>query len=1467
MATRYGNAGSNILIGTGQSDRLFGGGGNDVLYGLGGGDTLDGGSGRDAVAYGPGAFGLGSPTGVTVDLLAGTGRGGHAEGDVLIGIETVIGSRFGDVLLGRVGASSLLGLAGRDTLVFREGGQGIVDGGTGVDLLRLELTTATSEGAAFQSALQQLQADIAAGRSSTALSTTLGLTRVSGIERAEIVISDPNAAPSAPSFSSGGAVDENVAGALVGRLQASDPDNDTITFSTGDSRFVVDGDQLYLKDGVALDFEKLEGGKTTVSVTASDGKASTSAALTVTVGNVNEPPSDISFQTGGSVAENVAGVTIGTLTAVDPENDILTFKVSDPRFVVVGNELRLKDGVSLDYESLVDGKTSVLVAVTDGSVQLASEVEIQVGDENDAPSAAAFRTGGSVAENAAGAVVGTLTAIDQDNDTLTFSTTDARFTISGDELRLADGVSLDREALADGKTLVSVKVSDGKAETTADLVVSVDNANEAPSAPSFASGGTVAENQAGAIVGTLQATDPDGDSIVFTTSDARFEISGSTLRLKAGQSLDFEALADGKTTVAVSAGDGSLSTPAALTITVSNSNDQPGATSFLSGGSVAENAAGAVVGTLTASDPDNDSLTFATSDARFFIDGNQLKLATGQSLNFEALAGGQTTVSVTASDGSLSRATTLTVTVLDQNEAPGTTSFLSGGAVDENAAGAAIGRLQATDPDGTAVTFGTTDSRFEITDGNQLRLKAGQSLDFEALTDGKTTVSVIARDGLLSTPTDLTVTVNDIDERPPNSPPNTLRLDNTFQVFIQENQLGNSLGTLSAVDPDNDTLTYRIVGGDTLNLLEIDASNRLKLKDGVGFDFESLTIPTVQDNVRYYQPTIRVTDSRGDYVEQTFFVSVIDVNEPATGIRFATGSRVTENDAGATIGTLFAVDPEGKPITFSIASPGSVYEIVGGNQLKLKAGVSLDYERGTLRSVDVIATAGGVSSAAESVTLLVVDDPADAATTIALADNRVIEDSAGAAVGRLSLVSPGFTPGLSFATSDARFRIVDGNLLALAEGTALDFETATSTRVSITATDASGGSITQTLTVAVDDLNNPPGNLDVLTAGGSGLAFVLRLGNGDGSLGAAASVPGNVSPSSPASGLRLADLDGDGDLDAVSGSFKGPDRVDTITVVKGNGDGTFAAAVETSSPLDPFRGLELADFNRDGRADLLVFNRNQQMAVQLNNGDGTFGTANAFQSFSEILENVAVGDVDGDGKLDVVFGTGSGASGNALNGFNVLLGDGAGRFETNLVQGTALRYVALGDRDGDGDLDLFAAAANSGGLRILDNDGNGNFTQSSAIYTNKNITGISLGDLNRDGNLDIVFINQTDKLVTVALTDAAGAYQVFSPYQTVASSQDVGAAHVMLADLDGDGDLDLITSNDPASGAAYLNVRLNDGGGGFGDFVGGTKYDTAIASLGLAIGELNSNNKSLLTDSGLPDLGPLLPNTADIDYF
>ncbi len=456
---------------------------------------------------------------------------------------------------------------------------------------------------------------------------------------------------------------ENQSGGELGRMLDGDPQD--FTFQVSDPRFeVVDG-ILQLKAGESFDHESEPYVDLVVTATSRSGETQ-SQPVRVDILDRNEAQTDIGLD-NMTVQENVPGAVIGTLTVVDPDaGDSQTFAVSDNRFEVVDGQLKLRDGIALDFES--EPLVNVTVTATDqGGHSISEQFTIGVGDVNEAQTALSL-DGAYVAENAAGAVIGNLTVVDPDaGDSQTFAVSDSRFEVVDGQLKLKDGVALDFES----EPVVNVTVTatdQGGHSISEQFTIGVGDVNEAQTAMSI-DHHQVAENAAGAVVGNLTVIDPDaGDSQTFTVSDSRFEVVDNQLKLKSGVSLNYEA--EPSVDVTVTATDkAGHEISQIVTVNVTDVNEAPTAI-LLSNATVAENAPGAAIGQLTTVDPDaGDTFSYQVSDSRFQVVNGQLQLKSGIAFDYETEPSVSLKVTSTDSAGH-SIQQSFTVTVANVNEAP-----------------------------------------------------------------------------------------------------------------------------------------------------------------------------------------------------------------------------------------------------------------------------------------------------------------------------------------------------------------------------------------------------------------------------------------------------------------------------------------------------------------------------------------------------------------------------------------------------------------------------------------------------------------------------------------------------------------------------------------------------------------------------------------------------------------------------
>ncbi len=322
-----------------------------------------------------------------------------------------------------------------------------------------------------------------------------------------------------------------------------------------------------------------------------------------------------------------------------------------------------------------------------------------------------------------------------------------------------------------------------------------------------------------------------------------------------------------------------------------------------------------------------------------------------------------------------------------------------------------------------------------------------------------------------------------------------------------------------------------------------------------------------------------------------------------------------------------------------------------------------------------------------------------------------------------------------------------------------------------------------TFQIALGDLDDD-GDLDAVFANMGAAHSQLWLNDGQGHF-----TDSGQKFTQQGHGVDLGDLDGDGDLDffisCASLDIDGQETYRPSRVYLNDGQAVF---YDTGQELGKNNlsgnGVELLDIDGDGDLDAAVFYYERPNKIFLNNGQGIFT-----DSKLSFPDESAWGDLDLDGDADI-FVRQQGA------GYKTMLNDGQGNLTNHwsfqdkaVIRG----FLGLGDIDNDGDLDAVATNGNrteSFPTKVFINDGRGKFTDSEQNLRAVKAGRVGLADLNGDGYIDVL-ITSYQQPNEVWLNDRSGHF-----YDRSLRLEDKDAFHgVSFGDLDNDGDLDIFLAN------------------------------------------------------------------------
>lgn len=321
------------------------------------------------------------------------------------------------------------------------------------------------------------------------------------------------------------------------------------------------------------------------------------------------------------------------------------------------------------------------------------------------------------------------------------------------------------------------------------------------------------------------------------------------------------------------------------------------------------------------------------------------------------------------------------------------------------------------------------------------------------------------------------------------------------------------------------------------------------------------------------------------------------------------------------------------------------------------------------------------------------------------------------------------------------------------------------------------------------------GKIDIATANGGSDNISVLLGNGDGTFGAHTeyTTGGGAFPLAVAFGSTR----GNGVLDLVAAN----NGTGTISVLLGHGDGTFAGHVDYPTGDSDIRNITLASTRGNGVLDVLVASgSDNRVTVLLGNGNGTFGAPVHYSTGAgSNPQDVSVGSLRHNGVVDLVvpsYGT---------NMVSVLLGHGDGTFAAHADYpsgGLNPQPLGLADTRNIGRLDIVVPNGSSSNVAVLLGNGDGTFGAPVTYATGVSPAVATLADLRGIDRFDIVAMNFTGGGFSILLGNGDGTFAARTDYAGPPSFYGV------LADTRGNGRLDVVTANlGGGTAAVYLQQQ------------------------------------------------------------
>ncbi len=644
------------------------------------------------------------------------------------------------------------------------------------------ITVSTSAAGVFVSSIRNLSGV-------TTLLITVSDAELSSTAQVVVDVTPVNDPPSLTVSTTALTLAEDFAAVLIGTTR-TDIDSNSLTLSVSESTTGV-VTVTVTTTGVSVSSIENINGRTTLTISLSDGDLSTTTQVVVDVTAINDPPSLTVSTTSLTLAEDFAAVLIGTTrTDVDSTTLILTVAESATGVVTVQTTTL---GVSVSSIENINGRTTLTITLSDSLLTSTAQVVVGVTAVNDPPSLTVSTTALTLAEDFAEVLIGT-TRTDIDSNNLALTVAESATGVVTVQTSTS-GISVSSIENINGRTTLTINLSDGDQITTAQVVVDVTAVNDPPSLTVSTTALTLAEDFAEVLIGTTR-TDIDSTTLTLTVAESATGVV-TVQTSTSGISVSSLENINGRTTLTITLSDGDLTTNTQVVIDVTPINDPPVLSVTTPAFLLSENFATFVI-LVNRSDVDSNTLTLTVAES-----ATGVVTVTPTTLGFEVSSirsvNGITTLTISLSDGDLTTTTQVVIDVGPINDPPSLTVSTTALTVAEDFATVLIATTR-TDIDSTTLTLTVAESTTGVV--TVTVTTTGVSVSSIENINGRTTLTITLSDGRLSTTTQVVVEVT-----PVNDPPvltvtmNTLTLGEDFGMVL--------IGTNSS-DIDSNTLTLTV---------------------------------------------------------------------------------------------------------------------------------------------------------------------------------------------------------------------------------------------------------------------------------------------------------------------------------------------------------------------------------------------------------------------------------------------------------------------------------------------------------------------------------------------------------------------------------------------------------------------------------------------------------------------------------